>query len=189
MPAFPSASVCLPVWSSHAFGLSASNAPHTPPPPQCPNVQTTADEVERLAAANRRLQQQQEHMHQQLLAMQTQTATSMQAQTLASTDFSRPNMEMEMRRELQTFQQQVSSPANPPPLFSQNKNSRRRRNKGGEGRGATVAVGLFASAVSPHCRCIFVFKWFLSAVGRTAESATPPAKALAQCELNNCAEP
>ena len=71
--------------------------------------------MERLAAANRRLQQQQEHMHQQLLAMQTQTATSMQAQTLASTDFSRPNMEMEMRRELQTFQQQVSSPATLPP--------------------------------------------------------------------------
>ena len=36
----------------------------------------------------------------------------MQAQPLASTDFSRPNMEMEMRRELQTFQQQVSKENN-----------------------------------------------------------------------------
>ena len=84
--------------------------------------------MERLAAANRRLQQQQEHMHQQLLAMQTQTATSMQAQTLASTDFSRPNMEMEMRRELQTFQQQVSSPATlPPPLQPKQKFKKKKK--------------------------------------------------------------
>ena len=96
-------------------------------------------------------------MHQQLLAMQTQTATSMQAQTLASTDFSRPNMEMEMRRELQTFQQQVSSPATlPPPPSAKTKIQEEEEIKGVRGEGQQLPL-VFLRALCRLTAVVFLY--------------------------------